>query len=352
VAFSYEELSEVQRFIIRALPEHPQDIAAVAGAQFKITRQAVGRHLRDLVARGVLKPTGETRNRRYEFLSLGERSAAFPITPELQEDVVWRDEVAPLLAGMPANVIDICRYGVTEIVNNAIDHSESRRVVIHTEYDASEIRIIVEDKGVGIFNKIKAQCGLEDERHAVLELSKGKLTTDPDHHTGEGIFFTSRMFDGFAILSGRLYVGGSRNDGDWLLETRDEAVKGTRVHLEISPMSTNTMTEVFNRYATDQDDYGFARTHVLVELAQHFPGEKFVSRSQAKRVMARLERFKEVVLDFRGIDDIGPAFADEIFRVFVNAHPETHVSPVNQSEPVARMIRRASSHRQPESSTG
>ena len=34
----------------------------------------------------------------------------------------------------------------------------------------------------------------------VWELPKsGKLTTDPDNHTGEGIFFTSRVFDEFEI---------------------------------------------------------------------------------------------------------------------------------------------------------
>jgi hypothetical protein len=45
--------------------------------------------------------------------------------------------------------------------------------------------------GVGIFKKIQNALGLEDERHAVLELSRGKLTADPARHTGEGIFFVA-----------------------------------------------------------------------------------------------------------------------------------------------------------------
>jgi RNA polymerase sigma-70 factor (ECF subfamily) len=40
---------------------------------------------------------------------------------------------------------------------------------------------------------------LLDERHAILELSKDQLTTDPARHTGDGIFFTSRMFDSFDL---------------------------------------------------------------------------------------------------------------------------------------------------------
>ena len=34
---------------------------------------------------------------------------------------------------------------------------------------------------------------LSDERLASLELSKGKLTIEPRRHSGEGVFFTSRV---------------------------------------------------------------------------------------------------------------------------------------------------------------
>ena len=125
------------------------------------------------------------------------------------------------------------------------------------------------------------------------------------------------------------------------MEDRDHPVDGTSVHMEIGPLSTHTTKEVFDRYATDQDDYAFSRTHVLVALAKLSHGEKLVSRSQAKRVMARLERFKEVVLDFEGIEEIGPAFADEMFRVFRSEHPDTHITPINSTDEVLRMIRRA-----------
>lgn len=333
-------LPEIQRFILVELARHPQDIAKVTGERFKITRQAVGRHLRRLVQSGILTAKGATRRRQYAFVVLGQKTVRLPITPQLQEDVVWREQVAPALEGAPDNVMDICRYGVTEIVNNAIDHSGSQQMVVSVEYTAGQIRIVVLDEGIGIFRKIKEYCALEDERHAILELSKGKLTTDPARHTGEGIFFTSRMFDEFGILSGSLFVSCTRDGGDWLLEDREHPSQGTRVNMGISPFSTRTDKEVFDRYATDQDDYAFSRTHVVVALARQFKGEKLVSRSQAKRVMARLERFKEVVLDFEGIEDVGPAFADEIFRVFRAEHSDTHITPVNVNDAVGRMIRR------------
>ena len=338
--FPIAELSEVERFILAELPQHPDDIAKVAGQHFDISRQAVGRYLRRLVALGFLTATGATRQRRYSFATLSEQNVWVKIAG-LQEDRVWTEHVAPVLGGVSSNVLDICRYGVTEIVNNAIDHSGSDDLGIVLKYSVPEISIMVIDHGVGIFRKIKEDCGLEDERHAILELTKGKLTTDPEHHTGEGIFFTSRMFDRFGILSGTLYVGCTRGGHDWLLESRANH-DGTSVHLTISPTSTHTTTEVFDRYSTEQDDYAFNRTHVVVDLARQCQdGEKLTSRSQAKRVMARLERFKEVMLDFASVDEIGPAFADEIFRVWANEHPGTHIAWTNTSEPVNRMIRRA-----------
>ena len=100
---------------------------------------------------------------------------------------MWRELVLPLLRDVPENVRDICAYGFTEIVNNVRDHSESPDVLIGAELSASRITMTVIDHGVGIFNKIMRLCDLEDERHAVLELTKGKLTTDPERHTGEGI---------------------------------------------------------------------------------------------------------------------------------------------------------------------
>jgi hypothetical protein len=72
-----------------------------------------------------------------------------------------------------------------------------------------------------------------------------------------------------------------------------------------------------------------------------YGNEKLISRSQAKRVLARVELFKCVVFNFEGVPTIGQAFADEIFRVFVNAHPELEVFAIKASSEVKRMIESA-----------
>ena len=47
------------------------------------------------------------------------------------------------------------------------------------------------------------------------------------------------------------------------------------------------------------------------------------------------------MLDFDQVNSIGQAFADEIFRVFANAHPEVELIPVHAVPEVQQMIRRA-----------
>ncbi len=88
------------------------------------------------------------------------------------------------------------------------------------------------DDGIGIFTKLQRDFNLANKNHAILELAKGKLTSDPTRHSGEGIFFTSRMFDEFAILSEDTAFFGHDND-DWLLPDRQMVTKGTAVNMTI-----------------------------------------------------------------------------------------------------------------------
>jgi len=271
-----------------------------------------------------------------------EIERSYPISPALKEDEVWRDFARPQLEGVVPNVISICQYGFTEMVNNVVDHSEG--TVLHCVVIRSgmTIQLRVHDDGVGILRKLKETLNLEDEQHAVLELSKGKLTTDPARHTGEGIFFSSRMFDTFSILSGNLLFTHRPDNSDWLLEAKDW-VNGTGVWMEIDPDSRRTSQEVLARYTSLGDDYLFTITHVPVGLAR-YGDENLVSRSQAKRLMGRVEKFREVVLDFSGVNTIGQAFADEIFRVFQQQHPHVKLRWFNANSEVEAMIKRAIAH--------
>lgn len=341
-----ERKDQIEAFITENVEKHATDIAHVTATHFGITRQAVHRHLARMVSENKLAATGTTRNRTYTLPLLVHMMETLKLTPDLAEDHVWDKHIAPHVRDLPENIRDICFYGFTEMLNNAKDHSESPDVLISLKRDPKNIKLTVIDEGIGIFHKIATALQLEDERHAILELSKGKFTTDSTRHLGEGIFFTSRMFDNFAILSGHLRFI-CKDGADWLLDTNDTGPDayspystGTSVYMAIAITSKRTSKEVFDRFAgADQDD-GFTRTHVPVILAK-VGSENLVSRSQAKRLLARFERFKEVILDFKDVPMIGQAFADEVFRVFSNQHPDVGLSYRNALPDVERMIRRA-----------
>lgn len=256
----------------------------------------------------------------------------------LREDIVWLETLAPLLADLPENVLDMWHYGVTEMINNAIDHSEGTEIKVHFARTALDTEIWINDDGEGIFHRIQRLENLYDPREAILELAKGKFTTDPANHSGEGIFFTSRAFDLFVIMSRTLYFSHTAERDDWLIDD-DKDIPGTRVLLKLDNDSQRTLTSIYSHFS-DPDEFTFSKTIVPVRLARH-EGEKLVSRSQAKRLVSRFEKFKTVALDFTGVEEIGQAFADEIFRVFASSHPEVELIPIHATTEVQQMIVRA-----------
>ena len=311
-------------------------VGSQLATEFGISRQVANGYLQALVRDGLIAAEGSTQARTYTLTTLAEVAHAFP-REGLEEDVVWRRHLASQLADLPENARDIWHYAFTEMINNAIDHSGSPDVRVGLRRNALFVDGWVEDDGEGIFVKIQRALNLYDPREAILELAKGKLTTAPARHSGEGIFFTSRMMDGFDIQSGRLHFRHSERSVDTLAEADD--VPGTRVSMRLGNNSPRRMETVFNEFS-DPEEYTFDKTEVPVRLAQH-EGEKLVSRSQARRVAHRFERFSRVVLDFSGVEEIGQAFADEIFRVFAASHPNIRLIPTNTAPAVANMIRRA-----------
>jgi anti-sigma regulatory factor (Ser/Thr protein kinase) len=266
----------------------------------------------------------------------GEAMFSFTIGPGLDEDQVWRSSVLPLLQDLPENDVDIWHYCVTEMVNNAIDHSDGATLIVVVQQRPSNTRVRVLDDGIGIFRKIKLAFNLQDETQAILELAKGKLTTDPNRHSGQGIFFTSRMLDEFSVLSrGAYFSHAATRSDDWIMDN-DDAEPSTMVTMALENNSSRTLKEVFDEYSSG-DNYDFSKTVVPLRLAK-FGTEKLISRSQAKKALARVERFQSVVFDFAGIEMIGQGFADEIFRVWATAHQDVRCVVVDASPEVRKMI--------------
>lgn len=330
---------EIRAFVLEGdFPE--AGLSAAIAERFGVTRQAAHGHLSRLVRNAELIAEGKTRNRSYRLPSKTLAEFTLPIGSEWPEDRVWRERIAPVLKALPDSAMSIWHYAFTEMFNNAIDHSRGTGIFVGVAQKGYTTNIVVHDNGEGIFRKIKRELDLPDERSSILELAKGKLTTDPKRHTGEGIFFTSRALDYFAISSGDLYFSHDQDYPKDYLTDSSPTEPGTDVWLQLDNRSERQLRKVFDEFAAEDGDFEFSKTVVGLDLARH-EGEELISRSQAKRLVARFEKFKEVVLDFERIRTIGQAFADEVFRVFALEHPGTKLVAIRMNEEVTKMVSRA-----------
>lgn len=244
-----------------------------------------------------------------------------------------------IFIGISKNISDIVDYGFSEMLNNAIEHSASKTIKVAIHKDKDRLSFEVVDWGAGIFNNIKKKKKLRNTMEAIQDLLKGKQTTLPQMHTGEGIFFTSKVADLLVIEgSNKKLVYSNLLDDIFIRDIKE--LKGTRVSFSINLGSRRHLDDVFKQY-TDSS-FEFSKTKVTVRLYRM--KSQYISRSQARRIVSGLDKFKTVTLDFKDVKMIGQAFADEIFRVWNTSHSNISIIPINANENVGFMITRAKTY--------
>lgn len=337
---------DIKHFILNRLKTKGSIQSKEAVAATGFSRAYVNRFFKDLVAAGEIVLIGKANSARY--VSAQRDAGAWKkdvlkirrelVNKGLSEDVVLAEIQAAtgIFMKLPTNIASIVDYAFTEILNNAIEHSRSRRIWIFMERDNRTIYFEILDRGVGIYNNIRRKRHLKNELEAIQDLLKGKETTVPKSHSGEGIFFTSKSADTLVIQSStKKLIFNNTVDDVFVVTTKK--MKGTKVSFSIMLSSKRKIGDVFKKYTGPS--YEFGKTSVAIRLYEM--GTNYVSRSQGRRVVSGLERFKSVVLDFRGVRTVGQGFADEVFRVFKNAHPHVSIIPKNMNETVAFMVKRA-----------
>jgi anti-sigma regulatory factor (Ser/Thr protein kinase) len=308
------------------------EVASAAG----VTRQAAHYHLRRMVEQGLLITEGARRSSRYRLKA--QHTSSYALAGSTENEV-WGNERIALRQSDPdildtPNLMQILNFTFTEMVNNAIDHSKGSTVDVRWFLEQEQVAFEVEDDGVGAFASIRASRGLADDFQAVGELSKGKQTTDPAHHSGLGIFFSSRMVGRFTISANQLVWTVNNEIDDFAIGWLDKPRTGTLVRCEIRRDTPVTPKKVYDELS-DPVSSRFNQTTIHVAL---FREGDFVSRTEAKLVGARLEGFEVIELDFTGVDQIGQGFADELFRVWVSEHPNSRLVLVNANPAVMAMI--------------
>ncbi|MCL2831656.1 MAG: DUF4325 domain-containing protein [Treponema sp.] len=320
---------EVRKFILANIGGN-RNIAALTSKNFEISLPAVYKHLDKLAAENKV----DKKNGRYIIKSF-KSQYCYNIDKTLSEDSVWEKDIKKHFTGIPQNIWQIWVYGFLEIFNNAIEHSRGKKINVIIEENEIYKDMTILDDGIGIFKNIKDKFKLLDLDDALLELVKGKRTTDIKRHSGQGIFFSSKVFDEFIIKSDGLIF--NLKQAVHTVPAADNQKYSTLVNMQMSNTSRKNIKKVFDKFSTEV--YGdFDKTVIPLHFAS---SSDLVSRSQARRVLSGLELFKEVTLDFKDIGYIDQAFADEVFRVFVNFNPETIIKVQNANSDVQYMINRA-----------
>ena len=296
------------------------------------SRQAVHAQLRQMVEDGELVCEGAGRSVRYR--SSHPRRRFRYRRKKLDEEAVWsevRDEV-PELASLSEVAERALHTAIVELVDNAVSHSRGKWVEVSFRRAHDRLILEVADDGEGIFDHLAHQNELDDAMEALQQLTKGKLTTRPEEHTGEGLFLLSRIADFFEVESGGLR---------WMIDNEIDDVgisashvePGTRVRFEVDAGTATSLESVF---AESSEAFELARRRVVVKLFE--TGNRFLSRSEAKRLLDGLGRFRSVIVDFKGVEAVGQGFVDEMFRVWPSRHPTTRLHPVNMLPPIAFIV--------------
>ncbi|MCF7846171.1 MAG: DUF4325 domain-containing protein [Candidatus Peribacteraceae bacterium] len=319
--------------------------------QFDFSRQYLGRILKELVDAGQLVKVGTTRSAFYaspDFLKKNRIvlpnhfSKTFKNIGLEEHKVLDQIETAlPLLRKLPDNIHSIFTYAFSEMLNNAIEHSQSKTIKVEVLIENQELFFSIADSGIGVFRNIQQKRKLENELAAIQDLLKGKTTTMPKSHSGEGIFFTSKVASLFILNSFGYKLHINNKVDDIFVSKTNRLNKGTLVTFRLSGKSKLHLNDVFKKYTnlSNKGDFGFDKTEIQVKL--YTISGVHISRSQARRVLAGLEKFKVVLFDFDKVPMVGQAFADEIFRVFHEKNPQIRLETTNMNEAVEFMVKRA-----------
>jgi anti-sigma regulatory factor (Ser/Thr protein kinase) len=332
------DIVPLTQWITRAAVDHGSDLPAYLVQRLQISKRQATLALGKLVALQWLQSHGTPRKPRHAPGALRQVVQRYTLEG-LQEDLPWRRDFAPCF-DLPLAVLQMAQHAFTELVNNAVDHSGGHQVTVSVRQTPLQLQLLVSDDGCGLFHRIEQSFAIDDPALAMLELSKGKLTSAPDQHSGHGLFFTSRLADVFDIHAN----GSAWQRRDWERRAWRQgkagavsARAGTSIYLAISLDTARTLDSLLQAHSASGTRYDFGRTEVSLQLMAPV-GAMLASRADAKRAVQRLDQFQHAELDFTGINSIGHGFADQLFRVFQREHPQLELHPVGMAPQVAAMV--------------
>jgi anti-sigma regulatory factor (Ser/Thr protein kinase) len=326
----------VTRWITAAAVQHGDALPTHLMQRLDLSRRQALLLIKRLEALQWLRSSGTPRRPRHAPGPLRQVVKHYPLST-LQEDQPWRQDFAPCFE-LPAAVQAMAQHAFTELLNNAIDHSGGTQVTVSMRQTPLQLQLLVSDDGVGLFRRVAEHFDLGEPALAMLELAKGKLTSDPDRHCGHGLCTSAALADVFDVHANSAAFQRRGWDGGRWHPQRPATRAGTSIYMALSLDTPRTLEQVLRSRSLGGQSPAFERTRVPLALLAATGAQGLASRAEAKRAAARLECFAAVELDFSGLDHVGHAFADELFRVFRRRHPGVQLQPVGMAPAVGAML--------------
>ncbi len=343
MSFQEEKRNSIKRYMLEKIRKDDVEYLQKTTCNFQISNTTVKRYIRECLQQQILVED-ESAACGYR-LKKQEYRCEYAAEDGLAEDDIYYRDILPLLNDVSEETQHIWCYAFMEMLNNAIEHAQCKHIYCRVVKDVLYTEITITDDGIGIFknvqNYLAAVLGKNVTYQEVLaELYKGKMTTASCNHSGEGIFFSSKTMDEFAIWSDdAVYVEGVQDRTQFVQNhliayyTRLKHI-GTVVMMKLENQSSRKLGEVFDMYAPI--DEGFVKTRIPIK--EVCTGGQPMARSQARKILWRLEQFEKVEFDFSEISFMGQGFADEVFRVFKERHPAVEIIPIHACPRVLGMI--------------
>lgn len=330
--FTKKRKEQIMFYMLEKIFEKDRNFKSKVVEAQEVSINTVYRYLKELQDKGVILKKGDF----YELVKVSTKFT-YDMSVEKDESEVFNRDILPNISDLPKGLRDIWDYAFTEMFNNVIDHSESSECTVFLTRNEIYTWIEMVDNGVGIFNKIQKFFKQDTIEQVIVDLFKGKMTTDPSRHSGEGIFFTSKIMDRFfAISSNYIFTHSNINERSEYLDEQHPLynLKGTIILMTLSNSSDKRISDIFNEYSNPDDVVIKTRIPMRFLCDSGYP----ISRSQAKRLTSGIDKFKEVELDFMDVQNIGQGFADELFRVYSNNNPDIKLIPINTNNAITNMI--------------
>ena len=325
----------IKQFILENLTRHQKDIIKATIRKFGLSRQAILKHMNTLIRDDQVVAHGKTRDRFYELKPRVNYSNSIDTTEGFDPKSTLNTQIFPHLKSLSQNVRELCEFSLSALFYNIHDHAAATQVNYKIYISHTEVHIIVSDNGIGLYQGIAKAFHFSEIQTAAVEIAKGHVTSDPENHAGDDLMVVIHLFDQVEILSSGVSLKFNNDQNDWVLG-QSKQQSGTRIHLGIRTNSKRTCQDVFKNIFEKFRTFA----NIPVKLAQS-NGEQLNSREQAQNLLHNIKQLNGIEFDFKNIDLVGPAFADELVRKTLEKNRKMDIKWVNTTHMVDVLMSRA-----------